>query len=148
MDMSWPPCQTQSEETRSQEGSPGKILRNRRSGSSARVREQGLWNPSFLVTQMRDEFPPLQGMGASLCPFPSISSSTGVQESHGEFQILGFLGVCPRRYSLLFPKELISVRSQGPSEGLTDPPSPWFVPHLSHAQQEMEGSGGTAKPPV
>lgn len=62
---------------------------------------------------------PFQGMGASLCPFPSISSSAGVQGPLGDFRIPGLLGAARGRASNS-PKEFISIRSHGPHP----PPAP------------------------
>ena len=45
-----------------------------------------------------------------------------------------------------FPNELISIRGQGPSNGLAAPAF-ILIPHLSWTQQEMEGSPGKAQVP-
>ena len=96
------------------------LLRNGRPGSHARALELSLWNSPSLLTMMRNRIPPFQGMGASLGPVISASSSPGVQGPRGDFWIPGLLGA-PRGEASNFPNELISIRSQGPSEGLTVP---------------------------
>ena len=87
---------------------------------------------------MRNRTPPFQGMGASLSPFPPVSFSAGVRGPRGDFRIPGLLGA-PRDTASNSPKELVSIRSQGPSEGLNVPA---FILARSLPVLDSVGNGG------
>lgn len=90
----------------------------------------------------RNRIPPFQRVGASPGPFPSASSPAGMQGPQGDFRIPGLLGA-PRGTASNSPKELISIGSQGLSEGLIVPVSilAGFLPVL-----DSVGNGRVHRP--
>lgn len=97
---------------------------------------------------MRNRIPPFQGMGASLCPSPRLLPRQGCEHHVGISGSQDCL-LSPETQPQIPPKNLNSVRSQGPSEGLTVPA--FILARSSHVPDstgngEVHRQGGPKAP--